>query len=309
MQETRAEILEALGNGPVPGPELAAELGISRAAVWKHIEQLRDSGFTITSDGDGYELETIPEYGSEAIEFGLDAPYEVEYHESIVSTNTRARELAAQGEENVVVLADEQTGGRGRLDREWSSPSGGIWLSLVLRPDIPAAHAPVYTLAAAVATARAAREIGVDASIKWPNDVLVDGKKLSGILTEMEGEADRISWLVVGIGVNANVGTDELPTDQDATSLLLEEGEVDRRQVTQSLLTEFSELTTDTDRILPAWRKLSATLDRDVRVDTPEETVRGTAVDIEYPGALVVDSGDGQVTVTTGDCEHLRPVN
>jgi BirA family biotin operon repressor/biotin-[acetyl-CoA-carboxylase] ligase len=307
MQETRAQILDALGDGPISGPELAEELDISRAAVWKHVEHLREEGFTIASQSGGYELQTSPEFGSGAIEFGLDAPYEVEVHDSIGSTNTRARELATQGRENVVVLADEQTGGRGRLDRDWSSPSGGIWMSLVLRPDVPAPHAPVYTLAAAVATARATREAGVDATIKWPNDVLVEGKKLSGILTEMEGEADRISWLVVGIGLNANVDPEQLPTEQDATSLQAESGDVDRRQVIQTLLSEFADLTANTDDILPAWRDLSATLDRTVCVDTPDGQIEGTAVDVEYPGTLVVDTDTGRVTVTTGDCEHLRP--
>jgi len=308
MQETRAHILDTLGDGPMPGPELADELGVSRAAVWKHVEKLREAGFTISSTGGGYELEEIPEFGSGAIEFGLNVPYEIEYHDSIGSTNTRARELASEGHENVVVVADEQTGGRGRLDRNWASPSGGIWMSIVLRPDVPAPHAPVYTLAAAVATARGAREVGVEATIKWPNDVLVEGKKLSGILTEMEGEADRISWLVVGIGLNANVDPEQLSTGQQATSLRAEIGDVERRQVTQTLLSEFHHLTTDSDDILPAWRDLSVTLDTEVRVDTPDGPVEGTAVDIEYPGTLVVETDGKRVTVTTGDCKHLRPV-
>lgn len=308
MQETRERILDALGDGAISGPQLAGELDISRAAVWKHVEQLREMGFTITSGGDGYELEAVPEFGSGAIEFGLEAPYDLEYHDSIPSTNARARELAADGQENVVVLADEQSGGRGRLDREWRSPSGGIWLSVLLRPNVPAPDAPVFTLAAAVATARAAREAGVDATIKWPNDVLVEGQKLSGILTEMEGEADRITWLVVGIGLNANLDPETLPAAADATSLRAAVGDVDRRTVTQTLLSEFHHLTEHTDEILPAWRELSATLGTEVRVDRVGDSITGRAVDVEYPGALVVETDDSNVTVTTGDCEHLRPL-
>lgn len=307
MQETRARILDALSEGPTAGPELAQQLGITRAAVWKQIEALREAGFGIGSTPDGYELESIPEYGAEAIEFELDAPFEVEYHETIESTNERARELASEGEENVVVIADTQTGGRGRLNREWASPSGGIWLSLLLRPTVPATHAPIVTMAAAVATARAVESTGVEPAIKWPNDVLIDDQKVAGILTEMEGEADRISWLVVGIGLNANFDDDQLPAESAATSLQAMTGAVDRRDCVQMILETMTELLDDQDEILPAWRNRSGTLGQRVRVDTPEGVVEGEAVDVEFPGVLLVENSNGTERVTVGDCEHLRP--
>lgn len=309
MQETRKQVLNAISETPVTGPDLAQRLDITRAAVWKHIETLRESGFDIGSSSQGYELESIPEFGGTAVEFGLDAPFEVEYHDSIGSTNARARELAGEDRTNVAVLADKQTGGRGRLDREWVSPSGGIWLSLLVRPNIPPARAPVYTLVAAIATARAARECGAAATIKWPNDVRVDERKLAGILTEMEGEADRVSWLVVGIGLNANVDPAELPGDQPATSLQTEVGPVDRRVATQRLIEEFWELSnSDEDEILDAWRDLTDTLGKRVRVETPSGEIVGEAVDITSPGTLLVETADGVVEVTAGDCDHLRPV-
>ena len=311
MNETRHRILDAISAGPVSGPTLAAEFDISRSAVWKHVEALREAGFTVRSDDDGYALGGVPEFGGPAVEYGLAAPFEIEYHDSIPSTNARARDLAAEGAEDVLVLADEQTGGRGRLDREWRSPSGGIWLSILIRPEIPMAQAPVFTLAAAVAVTRVAREAGVDAGIKWPNDVLVGGeeRKLVGILTEMEGEADRTSWVVVGIGINANVDPDSLPGDANATSLQAELGEaVDRRLFAQRLLETFDELRQDLDSVPEAWREYATTLGRDVRVETPDGVVTGEAVDIEYPGALVVDTGAERVTVAAGDCDHLRPV-
>lgn len=308
MHSTRKRILTAIADGPVSGPDLAAELDISRAAVWNHVEGLREDGFKITSEPTGYSLDGIPNYGGPAIEYGLEAPLEVEYHDEIGSTNERARDLAAEGRSDIVVLADRQIGGRGRLDREWISPSGGIWLSLLLRPEIPPASAPLYTLVAAVATARAARSAGVDATIKWPNDVRIGDRKLAGILTEMEGEADRVSWLVVGIGLNANVDPTELPGDQPATSLRSEVGEVDRRAVVQTLLEEFWALSTASPaEILDAWRELASTLGQRVRVETPRETIVGEAVDITAPGTLVVETADGRREVTAGDCEHLRP--
>jgi BirA family biotin operon repressor/biotin-[acetyl-CoA-carboxylase] ligase len=309
MQETRERVLGALAEGPVSGPKIAEELDISRAAVWKHVEALREEeGFDIESREDGYVLTAVPEFGGAAVEFGLEAPFEVEYHDTIGSTNDRARELAATGADDVVVLADEQSGARGRLDRAYSSPSGGIWLSLVCRPDLPPAQVPIYTLAAAVATAEALREVGVDAGIKWPNDVLIEGSeaKIVGILTEMEGEADRVSWVVVGIGINANVDPSEVPAE--ATTIREQVGDIDRAELTQHLLERFDELRNDPDAVLPAWRELSLTLGTRVRVETPGGDVVGKAVDVESPGTLVVETEDGKTRVSAGDCEHLRPV-
>jgi BirA family biotin operon repressor/biotin-[acetyl-CoA-carboxylase] ligase len=324
MHETRRRVLEGLADGPVSGPALAGRLDVSRAAVWKHVEALREAGFEVESREDGYVLAGVPEFGGAAVEFGLEAPFAVEYHDSIGSTNDRARELAAGGATDVVVLADEQTGARGRLDREWASPSGGVWLSVVCRPDLPPAQVPIYTLAAAVATAEAVREVGVDAGIKWPNDVLAPGsrpapdgeaaeppsgddeKKLVGILTEMEGEADRVSWVVVGVGLNANVEDADVP--ETATTIREQVGDVDRADLTRRFLERFDELRSDPEAVLPAWRDLSVTLGRRVRVETPGGDVVGEAVDVEFPGTLVVATDDGEVRVSAGDCEHLRTV-
>lgn len=256
MNETRRAILEALDDGPVSGPDLAESLEVSRAAVWKHVEELRDAGFDIESGPAGYDLLEVAPYGSDAVEFGLEAPFSVEYHETIGSTNTRARELAVDGATDVVVLADEQTGGRGRLEREWTAPSGGVWLSIVVRPAIAPSRAPLYTLAAAVATAKAAREAGVDARIKWPNDVVIpvgdegDYRKLTGILTEMEGETDRIEWLIVGPGTNANIDAEALPEVQRASA---------RRQATSTDADSSSDSSRSSTRIDPTSSRSSPT--------------------------------------------------
>ncbi|MDH5019690.1 biotin--[acetyl-CoA-carboxylase] ligase [Halobacterium rubrum] len=321
MNDTRRAVLDALAEGPVTGPALADRLDVSRAAVWKHVEALRDAGFDVDSVDDGYVLAGVPDYGGPAVELGLDAPFGVEYHDAVPSTNDRARELAADGARDVVVLADRQTGGRGRRGREWSSPSGGVWASLVLRPDLPPARVPLLTLAAAVAVTDAAREAGVDAAIKWPNDVVVPdedsergGRKLAGVLTEMEGEASQVSWVVVGTGVNVNVDPGDL--EGDATSIRAEAGNVSRRVFVQRVLERFDELRADTDGVLDAWRERAATIGQRVRVDLGEETVEGEAVDVTEHGALVVDTGDSdgsdddgssERVVHSGDCQHLRP--
>jgi len=311
MNETRRRVLEALADGPVAGPALADDLGVSRNAVWKHVEALRAAGFEVESTADGYALSSVPESGALALSLGLDAPFEIDYHGTIDSTNRRARDLAEDGAADVAVVADGQTGGRGRLDRSWTSPPGGIYLSAVLRPDRPLADAPLFTLAAAVATARTAREAGVDARIKWPNDVVVPGdesdyRKLAGILTELQGEADRIEWTVVGVGLNADVDAADLPAG--ATSVRAEGGTVDRRAIVQRLLESLDDLRRDPDAVLPAWRDLALTLGQRVRVETPDGDVVGEAVAVEHPGALVVATDEGTVSVSSGDCEHLRPV-
>jgi BirA family biotin operon repressor/biotin-[acetyl-CoA-carboxylase] ligase len=310
LPDTRRRLLRTLADadGPLPGPALADRLGVSRAAVWKHVEALRTAGFDVASDGDGYEVRAIPDYGAAAVEFGLDAPYAVEYHDRLPSTNDRARDLAAEGATDVVVVAGEQTGGRGRLDRAWRSPPGGVYASVLIRPERPPAHVPAFTLAAAVAVARTCREAGVDAAIKWPNDVVdADGeRKLAGILTEMEGEADRVSWLIVGVGVNVDVPAGDLPAG--ATSVRAAGGDADRRRFCQRYLETFHALRSDPDAVLPAWRDLAVTLGREVRVETPGGVVEGEAVDVRFPGALVVRTDEGDRVVHAGDCEHLRPV-
>jgi len=312
MNETRRTLLAAFEAGPVEGPALADRLGISRAAVWKQVEALRADGFEIESTGDGYEVTDVPEYGAAAIEFGLDAPYTIEYHDAVGSTNNCARKLAGNGAVYVAVVADEQTGSRGRLERAWSAPSGGVWCSVVVQPDLPAAHVPLVALAAGVATATVCREAGVDAHLKWPNDVLVGedgergGRKLAGILTEMEGEADRVSWLIVGIGVNANIDTVELPAE--ATSLRQELGsDVDRRRFVQRLLESLADLLANPEAILDQWRECSSTLGRDVRIETPTREIHGRAVDVQFPGGLVIETEQGEEVIHAGDCEHLRP--
>jgi len=311
MNDTRQAVIEGLADGPVTGPALAESLEISRAAVWKHVEALRNAGFDIEGTASGYVLSSASGYSGPLVEYGLDAPFSIEFHDSLPSTNERARELAGEGASDVAVVAGTQTGGKGRLDREWNSPTGGIWTSLVCRPSIPPFRAPLYTLAAAVAVTEAVREAGVDAGIKWPNDVVVPAdaergyRKLAGVLTGMEGETDRIAWLVCGIGVNANVDASALPAG--ATSIRWERGDVDRRQFLQRLLERFDRHRGDLSGARDRWRELVMTLGQRVRVNRENGSITGTAVDITDSGALVVETDDERVTVTAGDCEHLRP--
>ncbi|MDY6780292.1 MAG: biotin--[acetyl-CoA-carboxylase] ligase, partial [Halobacteria archaeon] len=193
-----------------------------------------------------------------------------------------------------------------RREREWVSPERGAWFSLVLRPELSPREASVITLAASVAVARALRGIGVDPEIKWPNDVLIDGRKVCGILVELQADAEMVDHAVVGIGLNANSKPD-VP-DADPTSVRQELGDdVDRAELVADVLTEFEKLYgADHDEVLEEWNSLSSTLGREVRVETTDGTVEGVADRLDTTGALVVSTDDGERVIAAGDCEHLR---
>jgi BirA family transcriptional regulator, biotin operon repressor / biotin---[acetyl-CoA-carboxylase] ligase len=224
----------------------------------------------------------------------------IRWYDSVSSTNDLALELAQiPVPEGTVVIAEEQTAGRGRLGRAWASPRGGVWLSVILSPGLPAERTPVIGLAAAIAAATAIRETtGLLARLKWPNDVLVDAKKVVGILAEAPPGTD---WVVVGIGINANIAKEALPdiSGYPATSLQALLGHaVDREALIRALLQELDRgyvmlRSAGVRRILQRWREMSETLGRAVCVEMPDGMISGTADDIDEMGALVIQMEDG----------------
>ena len=248
-----AAVLQVLRGAadPISGEYLAAQLGLSRAAVWKRVHRLTALGYVIEgSPRRGYRLLAVPDkLLPEEVLQGLKARLftgPVHYFETLNSTNDLAKELAAQGApEGTVVVAEAQTRGRGRLGREWNSPPGvGLYVSLVLRPMLPPMELPQITLTTAVAVVRAVRRVtGLAPGIKWPNDLLLNGKKLGGILTEMETESDRIRHVVVGLGLNVNNPAFPPEVAATATSLTLAVGRsFSRVLLLQAWLEEFEEL-------------------------------------------------------------------
>lgn len=244
----------------------------------------------------------------------------VEVHEALPSTQDRARELARAGAPHgTLVVAGGQTGGRGRFRRTWGSPTGGLWMSLVLRPDLEADAAPRVTLTASVAVTKMLRELGVDAGIKWPNDVLVEpgGRKICGILAESSlgapatGRSTRVEYVILGIGLNANLDTADLGVpDRAATTLRSELGrDVDPRGLLDHLLlnlhTELRRVH-DFAAILDDWRALSLTLGGHVLVRRSDELLKGTAANVNSGGALLLETADGMVELYEGEVEQLR---
>ena len=227
----------------------------------------------------------------------------VRWHDMLPSTNELAMRLAEiHVPEGTVVVAEEQTAGRGRRGRTWVSPRGGIWLSVILRPRLPLAQLPLVGLAVAVAAARAIRvTTRLAARVKWPNDVLVDGAKVAGVLTEAGPDGE---WIVVGVGINANVEPSELPQDlpQPALSLAGRLGApVDRGELTRLLLREIDHAygqlqeAAGAAHVVRSWREMADTLGRPVRVEGQGRALDGIAVDVDDLGALLVRTADGAV--------------
>lgn len=300
------------------GQSLAKKAGISRSAVWKHIRRLRRLGYRIESlHGKGYKLEGDTEY---------PVPWElarvlktshmgktVIYRESVQSTQNLAIALAEkQGAHGTAVIAEQQTGGRGRLKRKWLSPKGGIWISVILRPSIPTATSTLLPFVAAVAVCDAVREAtGLDATLKWPNDVMVKGKKVAGILLDLSAEAEAVNYAVIGIGINANVESKKLHLDREGrpavTSLSDELGHpVNRLQLTGLMLERLEQYLVLLEEKGPAtivalWRKRSDMLGRQASVAQQGKVVSGTAKDIGDDGSLIVATAAGDVSIVSGD--------
>lgn len=306
-------------EGFLSGGELSRLLKVSRAAIWKHIEKLREQGYEIDAQPHlGYKLLSVPDRMlPEEITWQLGTKVigkKVYSYEKTDSTMDIAQRLAGSPDsEGICIFAEEQTKGRGRLGRSWQSPkSKGIYLSVILKPDISPDEAPKITLLAAVAVANAIRQAcSLTSLIKWPNDVLIDNLKVCGILTEMSAEVDRTKYIVVGIGLNANIKKSDLP--RGATSLSNEFGsKISRVQIAKEILRQIDKLYSSFkeegfDIVIKHWRDMSATLGCRVRVNYHNRKIEGQAMDVDTQGALVVRLDNGFVEhISAGDVSIIR---
>jgi BirA family biotin operon repressor/biotin-[acetyl-CoA-carboxylase] ligase len=300
--------LRAAG-GPVSGEELARRLGCSRAAVWKHIVALRDRGYAIAaSRALGYTLGETPDRlgPAELAPHRTGTWRRVEWLAETDSTQRVARDLARDGApEGTVVIAEVQTAGRGRLGRTFFSPAGlSLYCSVVLRPSVDPTAVPQIALVAGIAVAETvAATTGLAAAIKWPNDVLVNGRKVAGILTEMEAEVERVHHVICGIGVNLNVPADAFPPElaDKATSLLAEMGRpVDRAAFTGRLLGALEArygtyLAQGFSAMRSEWEGYSSLTGKAVCVVGPEGETAGRVLGLDDDGALRLEGPDGRV--------------
>jgi BirA family biotin operon repressor/biotin-[acetyl-CoA-carboxylase] ligase len=311
------------GEDFISGAALSDKLGLSRTAVWKHVEQLRRLGYRIDAQPSrGYRLIEVPDRLTSLEVSPLLNTRELgrtlHAFATIGSTNAEAHALAREGAfHGEVVIAEQQTEGRGRRGRTWVSPAGSnLYFSAILRPELPPARAPELTLLAAVALAETLREAGAaTASIKWPNDLQIGGKKVAGILTELSADVERVHFIVLGIGVNLNVDPRTFPPEVAAiaTSLMAERGQhVPRALFTAALFTKLEAwldvwLEEGFAPIRAAWKQLSSTLGQEVLVRGEAKELRGLAEDLDETGALLLRLEDGRLErVLAGDVEELR---
>jgi len=308
----------------ISGQELANKAGVSRSAVWKRIRSLRKHGYKIESQhGLGYRMKAKTEFPVPwELKNGLRTSFigkEIIYKDSADSTQRIALSIAEKKTDphGIVVIAAQQEKGRGRLKRQWISPPGGLWLSVVLRPRIPTAMITILPLCAAVAVSHAVRECtSLEPKLKWPNDVMLSGRKVAGMLVDINAEAEKVNYAVIGIGINANIDSREisarLPHDRvelKVTSLRSELGhDVDRLELTRCVLENlekyFLQLESQgAQTILEEWKKNTDMFGRHVGVMQEGKIInRGTAIGLGKDGSLTIRTDRGQdQTIIAGD--------
>lgn len=321
MPENIIDLLKK-NNDYYSGAKISAELGITRAAVWKKIIALRKKGFVIeAAPSKGYRLVKFPDLSEEYIKSGVKGNLwkDIFVYDRVSSTNELAMSLATKNDlwANTVIIADSQEKGKGRLGRTWiSQPGGNIYMSLAFKPRLDTKDATMLTLLTAVACAHAIRKIsGLPVSIKWPNDLILSGKKLGGILTEIRADIDKVSLAVVGIGINVNMEekdfTDEIRSI--ATSIKEESGKYcSRNELVLEILRQFERfydilIKQGKHSLLDEWKTLSSTINKNVKVVIGDETVIGFVEDVDDNGMLILKLRSGLLRqISAGDITLLR---
>ena len=309
-------VLEELKStdGFVSGEALSQKLGVSRTAVWKSINSLKEQGFIIESvRNKGYRLTSSPDrLNADIIADGLETSTigkKIVVLPNVDSTNDEVKRRASAGEpEGLVVIAEHQSAGKGRFGRIWSSDSGGVYFTVLVRPELPPSDIASVTLAAGLAVCLAIREYtGLDAKIKWPNDIIIGRKKLCGILTEMSAQSDRIDFIAIGIGINVNHTFFPEEIKSKATSLYLETGErIDRNSFMRCVIKKldtvlssfFVSVSLDDEKLFEG---LCATIGRSVTVQRNGEELSGIAEGITGSGELIIKSHDKKTVIGSGE--------
>ena len=310
MKSDILKILKENKEKYVSGEEISNILGVTRASVWKNIKLLQKEGYTI--DGvskKGYKLINSPDILSfDEVSMYLNTNYigkKIHHFITVDSTNSIAKDLAREGEaEGAIVLSEEQLKGRGRLKRSWISPKyKGIWMSIILRPEIEPIYASKITLIGAAAISKALLDMDIKNYIKWPNDIVINNKKVCGILTEMSAELNTVNYIVMGIGINVNIDKEEMNDDikNNATSLKEYKGEwVDRKALFVSIVSHFEELYdqfknyNSIEKTIEICKKNSIVLGKEIVLIKKSNKVVVKAIDIDKDGSLIVVHENGE---------------
>jgi BirA family transcriptional regulator, biotin operon repressor / biotin---[acetyl-CoA-carboxylase] ligase len=314
QSEIRKKLLDALSNQEdryLSGQAIADVIGCSRTAVWKHMEELRKEGFELEAiRNKGYRIVKTPEkVTADEIRLGLKTKFlgqTIHYEDCVDSTQKIAHRLAYDDvPEGTIIIAEEQKSGRGRMDRKWHSPKyTGIWMSIILRPKIPLAKAPQLTLIAAVAVVQAIEELtNLSPQIKWPNDILIKGKKMTGILTELQAESDRINSVIIGMGINVNQQLEDFPEElhQIATSLSIEQGIIfSRSTMIRSVLFHLEKLymlylEKGFYPIKLLWEGYAISIGKEIIARTLTNVIKGKALGITDDGVLKIEDSSGEI--------------
>ena len=292
----------------ISGEELSKKLGISRTAIWKHIRILRSQGYNIESvNKKGYRLVDEPTdlLNPQNIYRNLKTKFigkNILHFETIDSTNDYAKKIGNELRDGSVIISEEQTKGKGRLGRVWESKAGeGIWMSIILKPNIIPNKAPFITLIAGASIVKALNILGVDAKIKWPNDITINNKKLSGILTELSAEIERVNYIVVGIGMNVKDNDFEEELQDKATSLYKENYNVSRIDIVKEILCQFEKLyldyieKDDKKEVLDICRQYSAIINKEIYVIKNDQKELVDCIGINEEGNLIIKNKDGKL--------------
>jgi BirA family biotin operon repressor/biotin-[acetyl-CoA-carboxylase] ligase len=315
----RHDILHLLAAHPekyVSGEKISQQLNVTRAAIWKQIQVLKEEGFEIEGQTkNGYRLWKTPYSLNEWVLMKAmtttSLGSKIYLEDELESTNVRAKELARQGGfHGQVILARRQSSGRGRLQRHWESPLGGLWMSVVLRPNLSLADASKVTLAASVAITDAFEELfSLRIGIKWPNDLIFNGFKIAGILGEVVGEWNTVQTLILGIGINVNFPREQLSPLLNATTLFeILKYDVDLNKLAATILINLEKQVTflenkEFEELRVRWLKRAVSLGEEVRIMLGEQVIQGVFKGITIDGALLLETEDGEKSFIAGEVQ------
>ena len=308
MRDKIIQIILDNGQNFISGEELSRQLGISRTAVWKHINILKEEGYNIESvNKKGYRLVDSPKdlLNPQNIYHNLKTDFigrNIIHLETVDSTNDYLKKIGNDVQEGTIVISEEQTKGKGRWGRQWNSKAGqGIWMSIIIKPEIVPTKAPFITLVAGAAIVKALNNLQVPAKIKWPNDIIINNKKISGILTELSAEIERVNYVIVGIGMNVKNMEFDVELEDNATSICKENYDLSRLEIVTEVISEFERLyklyieKNSNEEIINICKQYSAIINKDIYVIKGDERELVKCIDINNEGNLIVRDSENNI--------------